>query len=66
MPLVRGPSAQGGFGLGDVSPWVRVSSGGGCPQAMGEAGVEVRVRCVEALAPEGNYVPLVGGSWCSR
>ena len=32
VPLVGGPSAQGGFGNGNVSPWVRVSSGGGCPR----------------------------------
>ena len=31
-PCVGGPSAQGGFGLGNVSPWVRVSSGDGCPR----------------------------------
>ena len=31
-PLLGGPSAQGGFDLGNVSPWVRVSSGGGCPR----------------------------------
>ena len=42
--LVGGPSAQGGFGLGNVGPWVGVSSGGWLPQAMGEAGAKVRVR----------------------
>ena len=30
--LVGGQSAQGGVGLGDVNPWVRVGSGGGCPR----------------------------------
>ena len=31
-PLVRGPSVQDGFVLDNVSPWVGVSSGGGCPR----------------------------------
>ena len=33
VPLVSGGScAQGGFGYCGVSPWARVSSGGGCPR----------------------------------
>ena len=41
MPLIEGPGAQGGFGLGNVSPWVRVSSGGGCPRPWVKQGLRL-------------------------
>ena len=52
--------AQGGFGLGDVSPWVRVSTGGGCPRPWVKQGLRLGLG-VLALAPAGDYVPIVGG-----
>ena len=60
-PLVWGLSAKGGVGLGNVSPWVRVSAGGGLPQVMGEAGVGVRVRCVEPWPLRVVMCLLLGG-----
>ena len=39
--------AQGGFGYCGVSPWVGVSSGGGCPRPQKKQGVRVGVRCVD-------------------
>ena len=57
--------AQGGFGSCNVSSWVRVSSGGGCPRPQEKQGLGLGLG-VLTPAPEDGHVPPCWGVQVSQ
>ena len=59
-PLVEGQGAQCVVGLGNVSPWVRVSSGGGCPRPWVKWGLGLGLGVLNLAYCGWLCAPLLG------